>query len=125
MYRNRRRDGAATDADHGAAFAIGHISNIVPSLDNPDRWVIKFDRFAQLNGVPDWSGDRNPVIYCDELIEIGIDAASLEWNDFRVNVSNDPTQQQKSALTQLKPLTITESLIQKFLHNIKFLPADE
>lgn len=48
---------------HGTAFMIGRVSDVVPSTETDERWLVKFDEYAVLD-IPDfWKGWRNPVRY--------------------------------------------------------------
>ena len=85
--QNRRPSGAVDpvfgppDAPHGAAFLIGRISAVVPSPENPDRWLIKISEYS----VPDspipniWakSGHLRYPVWYTSLEDLGIDLAAL------------------------------------------------
>lgn len=44
---------------------VGHIADVVPSDEYAGRWLVVFDRYAEVD-VPDaWKGWRNPVRYED------------------------------------------------------------
>lgn len=80
--RNQKSGWTQGEEGHGNAFLIGRVSGIkqAPAPENT-RYVILFDRYAELN-VPDaWTGDRNPVAYTD-LATLGINPDELEWKDF-------------------------------------------
>lgn len=62
--------------DHGTAFVVGRIKEVVTSPENPDRWLITFSEYAPITVPEAWRGWRNPVRYTD-LQELGIDPASL------------------------------------------------
>ncbi len=69
----------APTAAHGHAFLIGRISDVVPSPDRPDRWLIKISDYVGCD-IPDIWGKfghlRYPVWYTT-LEELGIDLAVL------------------------------------------------
>ena len=51
--------------NHGEGFLVGRISGVVPTLNNkyPDRHMIEFDEFAEIETPVIWEGKRNPVSY--------------------------------------------------------------
>jgi hypothetical protein len=80
--QNRRNaEFGAPTAPHGAAFLIGRISAVVPSPQDPDRWMIKFSEYT----VPDhpipniWgkSGHHRYPVQYTTLEELGIDLDTL------------------------------------------------
>ena len=50
---------------HGAAFLIGHISDVVASEKVPGRWLVKFDKFARIHLPRFWSGQQYPIRYLE------------------------------------------------------------
>ncbi len=68
-------------APHGAAFLVGRISDVVPSPERPDRWLIKISEYATCN-IPDvWGKNgqlRYPVWYTT-IEELGIDLSTLSF----------------------------------------------
>jgi hypothetical protein len=78
--RHNATFGAPT-APHGAGFLIGRGLEVVPSPEEPERWLIKFREFS----VPDqplpniWgkSGHRRYPVEYTTLQELGIDLARL------------------------------------------------
>ncbi|MEX0922758.1 MAG: hypothetical protein WDZ84_08275 [Rhodovibrionaceae bacterium] len=64
--------------DHGAAFLIGKVDDVVTCPRVKGRWLVKFSDYAILNGEVTWAGDRNPVIY-DEISDLGIELTELNW----------------------------------------------
>jgi hypothetical protein len=59
--RNRRNPDAEGAEEHGTAFLVGKVKDVVPS-DTPGRWLILISEYAQVNWPDQWSG-RNPVAY--------------------------------------------------------------
>ena len=72
---------------HGTAFLVGKISGIVPSPENPDRWMIEISEFARISMPSIWQG-RNPVKYA-RLLEI-------VFTDIR-NLKFEPMAQREAA----------------------------
>jgi hypothetical protein len=78
--RNRHHEDASQQEDHGAAFLVGKISAIEPAPDDPERFIVRFDRYALLDPQPIiWPGARNPVWYVDDFSNIQIDESKLKW----------------------------------------------
>lgn len=63
---------------HGDAFLVGRISDVVRSVETPDRWVVAFDTYAEVKGKGTWGGWRNPIRY-STLEELGIDEGKLDF----------------------------------------------
>ena len=76
---------ADLDVPHSSAFLIGKVSGITPALNLPrdnDRWMVKFNEYAELNISNVWDGQRWPVKYyeTDSLLnKLDIDSESLDW----------------------------------------------
>lgn len=71
--------GGATEP-HGTAFLVGHISEIVPSPERPDRWLIKIKDYARVKTKTVWQGWHYPVRYMT-LDELGVDPSSLHFEE--------------------------------------------
>jgi hypothetical protein len=69
------------DAPHGAAFLIGRISGVVPSPENPDRWLIRISEYSvPVSPIPNiWakSGHLRYPVWYTSLEELGIGLAAL------------------------------------------------
>lgn len=65
-------------AEHGDAFLVGRIADIVPSSDTAGRWKVVFDAYAEAHGMGTWGGWRNPIRYTT-LEELGIDGTELHF----------------------------------------------
>lgn len=68
-------------APHGAAFLIGRVSGVVPSPEEPGRWLIKFSEYTiPREPIPNIWGklgrQRYPVCYTT-LEDLGIDLNTL------------------------------------------------
>jgi hypothetical protein len=63
---------------HGTAFLVGKISGIVPSQEDPDRWMIEISEFARISMPSIWQG-RNPVRYMHLLEIVFTDVRGLEF----------------------------------------------
>jgi hypothetical protein len=80
--RNQKSGWTQGTEGHGSAFLVGRVSGIkqAPAPES-NRYVIVFDRYAELNLPNAWTGNRNPVAYTD-LATLGINPDELEWKDF-------------------------------------------
>ena len=83
--RNTNHGLADLDVPHSSAFLIGKVSGVSPALNLPrdnDRWMVKFDEYAELNIPNAWDGQRWPVKYYETetlLNTFDIDSESLDW----------------------------------------------
>ena len=84
--RNNNNGLAESDGiDHGSAFLIGRVSNVVPSLNLPrdeHRFMIEFSEYALITLDNFWQGGRNPVVYLDTwdlLTGDYLDFFTLNW----------------------------------------------
>ena len=83
--RNTNHGLAELDVPHSSAFLIGKVSGVSPALNLPrdnDRWMVKFDEYAELNIPNAWDGQRWPVKYYETetlLNTFDIDSESLDW----------------------------------------------
>lgn len=72
------RDAEGKEA-HGSAFMVGKVSDVVPSTETDDRWLVRFSEYALVNVGDQWEG-RNPVrFYTVEDYEGDIDFSALDW----------------------------------------------
>ena len=65
-------------APHGAAFLVGRVSDVVPSPERPDRWLIEIREYAPCNIPGVWKKWRYPVCYTT-VEEIGVDLGALAF----------------------------------------------
>ena len=83
--RNTNHGLADLEVPHSSAFLIGKVSGISPALNLPrdnDRWMIKFDEYAELSIPNAWDGQRWSVKYYETetlLNKFDIDPKSLDW----------------------------------------------
>ena len=81
----RNAHNALSDGDeqHGTAFLIGRISQVVAALHpkrphEAGRWMIQISEYVDVNITDVWRGWRNPIRYTS-LEAIGIEPASLTF----------------------------------------------
>lgn len=68
------------DQEHHHAFMVGRISDVVPSHERPERYLVKFSEYARINYPNAWPGLRNPVRYA-ALEEFGVPSPeTLTWH---------------------------------------------
>jgi hypothetical protein len=71
----------APTAAHRAAILIGRIADVVPSLEEPNRWLIKISEYIALTpAIPNiWgkSGHRRYPVWYTTLEDLGIDLDGL------------------------------------------------
>jgi len=90
--RNLRSSWTQGDEPHGSAFLIGRISGVkAASAPESERFVIQFDRYADLSIPNAWTNNRNPITYTS-LSALGIDPENLEWKEFPVSAPQSPTK---------------------------------
>ena len=90
----------------GSAFLIGRIADVVPSTENPARWLVRISEYASVS-VPDvWKGWRNPVRYAD-LAELGINIKRLRFHS--MSDAGDKPAVESAPRSATKGLTIAEA----------------
>ena len=78
LCRNAYTDWGDGKELHGTAFMIGRIADVVPTVENDDRWLVAFDQYAR-GDVPNiWKGWRNPVRYTT-LEELGVSLEGIQF----------------------------------------------
>jgi hypothetical protein len=88
--RNQKSDWAQGEEPHGSAFLIGRVSGVQPApAPEEGRFVIGFDRYAELNIANAWTNNRNPVAYTS-LDALGIDPEKLDWDVLPGETSSKP-----------------------------------
>lgn len=108
--RNNGHWGGA-DKEHHHAFMIGRIKAVIPSPETPERYLVVFSEYADINYPDAWPGLRNPVRY-GTLEEFGItDPGALTWHPVPQGTAK-PSMSQKvedEDKNGFGPLTISEA----------------
>lgn len=79
------------DQEHGLAFIVGRISDVIVSPERNDRYLIAFSEYARINSPNAWKNGRNPVRY-GTLEDFGITAPnSLAWQSMPKVISQGST----------------------------------
>lgn len=77
--RNANTREAEGPERHATAFLVGRISDVVPSPERPERWLIQLSEYAIVDIPNVWGkGWRNPVRYTS-IEDLGIDPDTLNW----------------------------------------------
>lgn len=77
------------NVDRGSAFLIGKILDVLPSPTLPERFIVLFDEYAEVN-LPDiWGGWRYPIKYTS-LEDLGIEIAELKFQPMPKKVDLKP-----------------------------------
>lgn len=92
---------------HGTAFLVGKISGIVPSQEDPDRWMIEISEFARINMPSVWHG-RNPVRYTYLLEVVFTDIRGLKFQPMPER-DEAKTVEQRAEPASPHSLTIAEA----------------
>jgi hypothetical protein len=72
------RDSEGNEA-HGSAFLVGLVSDVVPSTETEDRWLVRFSKYALVTVADQWEG-RNPVrFYTVDDYAGHIDFDAIDW----------------------------------------------
>ena len=92
---------------HGTAFLVGKISGIVPSEEDPDRWMIEISEFARISMPSIWQG-RNPVRYAHLLEIVFTDIRGLKFQPMPQRETSKPVEQRAEPASP-HALTIAEA----------------
>ena len=112
--QNSRKDWGSQEAKHHHAFMIGRISGVSRAPENPKRWIININSYAEIDIPGQWDGNRNPVSYRN-LKDIGIEADKLEFKALPkltptnsiVDQAGDEYEEEEENV--VKPLTLQEA----------------
>ena len=91
--------------EHGEAFLVGRICDVVLSNDHPGRYLVVFDEYAEVEGIGSWGGWRNPIRY-STLEDLGIDVSKLDFKPMPKHGGTDYPKATALNPTQPVPLTI-------------------
>ncbi len=84
---------------HGSAFLVGKVSDVVPSTDGDDRWLVLFSEYAAVNVAAQWEG-RNPVRFYTSDQYDNIDFEALDWK---------PMPEERERPSPVKGMTIAQA----------------
>ncbi|WP_263359654.1 hypothetical protein [Acidicapsa ligni] len=109
--RNTRAAWGDGHEDHRSGFLIAKVRDVVPSPEEPLRWMVRFSEYALINVPELWKkGDRNPVRY-GSVADLGIDPKKLKWKAMPGEESGEAEAVDTTAShpPKTKPLTISEA----------------
>ncbi len=78
MCRNAKTREAQGPEEHGTAFLVGKVKDVVPSTETLGRWLILISEYARINVPDQWSG-RNPVAYWKDRDFPDVDFKALQY----------------------------------------------
>lgn len=78
MCRNAKTRDAEGSEQHGAAFLVGKVKDVVPSTETDGRWLILISEYARVDVKEQWEG-RNPVAYWKDSDYPDIDFKTLTY----------------------------------------------
>lgn len=78
MCRNAKTRDPEGPEEHGAAFLVGKVKDVVPSTETKGRWLILVSEVARIDVKDQWSG-RNPVAYWKDSDYPEIDFKTLDY----------------------------------------------
>ena len=90
----------------GSAFLVGRIDEVVPSTEDPGRWLVRISAYARVSVADVWKGWRNPVRYTD-LDALGIDVKSLRFQP--MPEKGDAPRTKPAGAVAAQGLTIAEA----------------
>jgi hypothetical protein len=98
---------------NGQAFLIAKIKNIVrsPNPQYPDRYMIAFDQYAEIQIDIGWEGRRNPVYYKVEPNKLGLNISELQFleNSKKIEGYNSSQTHGQIERGKIQSLTIDEA----------------
>ena len=82
ICRNAKTRDSEGPEEHGTAFMVGKIKDVVPSTETEGRWLIQISEYALVEWPNEWEGHRNPVAYWNDNDYEGVDLKSLPYQPF-------------------------------------------
>lgn len=101
---------------HGTAFLIARVKEVVASPENPDRWLIEFSEYAEIDQPGVWQGWRNPVRYTT-LEDLGIDPSGLTFQSMPERAEAAPAAVKEMERIEDAPFTLTIARAKEGLAN--------
>lgn len=78
VCRNTRTHNPEGPEDHGTAFMVGKVKDVVPSTETEGRWLILISEYALVEWPDEWQG-RNPVAYWKDDDYEDVDFKALDY----------------------------------------------
>jgi len=114
--RNAAHGSVEGPESHGAAFIVARLKEVVVSPENPDRWLIQFSEYAEINQPGVWQGWRNPVKYTT-LEDLGIDPDALTFRPMPEPTPVEPEAAEEIEQVEDAPFTLTIARAKEGLAN--------
>lgn len=108
--QNSHADGEWADGreEHGSAFLIGKVKDVVLSPFMEGRYLIQFSEYARVKVQDVWKGDRNPVKY-EPIETLGINLSTLKWEPMPNPDAMPRSAPPPLSRTVIAPLTMIEA----------------
>ena len=104
-----KNDWGHASAPHHTAFVVGRLKKVVcceTHVNEPDRWLLVFSEYAEINVPKSWPGNHNPVMY-GTLEQFGIKLDDLQFYPMPEQEPED--QAETKVKRKVTPLTMTEA----------------
>lgn len=106
--QNSKKDWGSQEAKHHHAFMVGQISGVSRAPENPKRWIINIDSYAEIDIPDQWDGNRNPVSYRN-LEDMNIDAMKLDFKPVSKVILSEVRDEKVGNENDIKPLNIKDA----------------
>ncbi len=123
VCRNANTREAEGPEEHGSAFMIGIVEEVVPSTETAGRWLIKFSHYAKCELLDQWGERRNPVAYWT-TDDYDLDFESLEFLPMPKPTASAVPAKAENTLEINLPAVLSEGLEAK-LREGAFMDAGE
>lgn len=108
ICRNANTRDAEGPEEHGTAFMVGKVKDVVPSTETQGRWLIQISEYALVDMADEWDG-RNPVRYW-KSDEYDIDFKALDYQPLTKSAPGLTIAEAKAGLSL--GLNVPESAIE-------------
>ena len=78
ICRNAKTRDPEGPEEHGPAFMVGKVKDVVPSTETEGRWLIQISEYALVDWPDEWEG-RNPVAYWKDDDYEDVDFKALNY----------------------------------------------
>ena len=109
MYRNAKTRTPEGPEEHGAAFMVGKVKDVVPSTETEGRWLIQISEYAVGDFQDSWEG-RNPVAYWKAEDYKTLDFKALDYQPLETRPQGLTIAEAKAGLAL--GLSVPESAIE-------------
>ena len=107
ICRNAKTRDAQGPEEHGSAFMVGKVSDVVPSTETPGRWLIQMSEYALVDWPEQWEG-RNPVAYWStDDYDVGVEFQDLNFQPMPDRAKSEPATNGLSIAEAKEALAMT------------------